>query len=480
MSRSLDKIRVRLILGFLMCFCGVALFVTLSYRYFILIERKLVALNEADNLVNSVLEVRRYEKNYFLYGREDDFQEALRYFNQFERIILSAKAEMNEVVRPGLWSEVRDLSWIYRRALSTVHDMRSTSTLGSEGAEALHDQINVIRAAGQDLITQTETLARRQRDRIQGLLHAYRILFGIFFVTTILTGGIVVYFLEAKVVRPLHTIEEATRVVAQGDFRPIAWARSSDEIGSLVEAFNRMVLQLEANREQMIQTEKLSALGTLTSGVAHELNNPLSNISTSCQILMEETDERLPSYHRELLASIEDQVLKARDIVRALLEFSREKEFELKPVELHAVVLDTLKLLKGDIPSHVEVKVEVPAGIVLGLDKARMEQALMNIVMNGIQAMSTEGTLTIRGSVDGESGLATLVVTDTGVGIPAEIIPRIFDPFFTTKEVGRGTGLGLSVTYGIIERHKGRIFVESEVGKGTSVTIQLPLQGEGT
>ncbi len=480
MLRSLHKIRVRLILGFLMCFCGVALFVALSYRYFILIEGKLLALNEADSLVNFVLEVRRYEKNYFLYGRDEDFQEALRYFNQFERIILSAKAEISEAVGPGLWSELRDLSWVYRRALSTVHDLRSGPTLGTEGAEVLRDQTNVIRAAGQDLITQTETLAKRQRDRIQDLLHAYRFLFGIFFVTTILTGGIVVYFLEAKVVRPLHTIEEATRVVAQGDFRPIAWAPSRDEIGSLVKAFNRMVTQLEANREQMIQTEKLSALGTLTSGVAHELNNPLSNISTSCQILMEETDERLPPYHRELLVSIEDQVLKARDIVRALLEFSREKEFELKPVELHAVVQDTLKLLKGDIPSHVEVRVEVPSGIVLGLDKARMEQALMNILMNGIQAMVTEGTLTIRGSADEESGLATLEVRDTGVGIPAEIIPRIFDPFFTTKEVGRGTGLGLSVTYGIIERHKGRIFVESEVGKGTVVTIQLPLQGEGS
>ena len=478
MLRSLHKIRVRLILGFLMCFCGVALFVALSYRYFVLIERKLVALNEADNLVNFVLEVRRYEKNYFLYGREEDFEEALRYFNRFEGIILSAKSEMNEAVGPGLWSEVRDLSWIYRRALSTVHDMRSGPVLGTEGAEILRDQVNLIRAAGQDLISEAEKLARRQRERIQDLLHAYRILFGIFFVTTILTGAFVVYFLEVKVVRPLHTIEEATRVVAQGEFRPISWAHSGDEIGSLVEAFNRMVLQLEANREQMIQTEKLSALGTLTSGVAHELNNPLSNISTSCQILMEEIDERLPSYHRELLASIEDQVLKARDIVRALLEFSREREFELKPVELRSVVQDTLKLLKGDIPSHVEVRVEVPPGIVLQLDKARMEQALMNIIMNGIQAMATEGTLTVRASVDEESDLATVEVTDTGVGIPAEILPRIFDPFFTTKEVGRGTGLGLSVTYGIVERHGGRISVESEVGKGTTVTLQLPVKKE--
>ena len=479
MIAGLSKIRVMLVLGFLGCFCGVSLFVVLSYRYFISIESGLLGLSQADNILNSILEVRRYEKNYFLYHQEPDFKEALRYFSTVETQLLTGKAEIADTLGIQAWSEFRDISWTYRRALSTVHDIRSNGGATPDGGEIMEDQVNTIRASGQDLITLAEDLARREREGIQGLLHRYRILFGIFFSVTILMGAVVVYLLEVKAVRPLHTIEEATRIVGQGEFSPIAGVHSKDEIGSLVQAFNRMVLQLEQNRQHMIQTEKLTALGTLTSGVAHELNNPLSNISSCCQILLEEVQDRLAGYHTELLASIEDQVIKARDIVRALLEFSREKEFELKPVDLREVILDTLKLIKGDVPAHVAVRVDVPDGIVLDLDKARIEQAFMNLIMNGIQAMASEGVLTIMASLDRNANGVTVEFVDTGVGIPPEVLPRVFDPFFTTKDVGRGTGLGLSVTYGIVEHHRGRIAVESELGKGTRVIVQLPARDRG-
>ena len=210
-----------------------------------------------------------------------------------------------------------------------------------------------IRSSGHEIITLAENLVRVERESIEALLSDYQILFGIFFLTTLMMAGVIVCFLQVKLLRPLQTIEHATQVVAQGEFRPILGSHSRDEIGSLMQAFNRMVAQLQENRRQMIQTEKLSALGTLTSGVAHELNNPLSNISTSCQILAEEMQESAEPYHRELLNSVEEQVVKARDIVRALLEFSREREFQLKPVDLRACD-DTIKLIKGDIPSHVE------------------------------------------------------------------------------------------------------------------------------
>jgi signal transduction histidine kinase len=144
-------------------------------------------------------------------------------------------------------------------------------------------------------------------------------------------------------------------------------------------------------------------------------------------------------------------------------------------VELKEVVDDTLKLMRGDIPARVEVRSEVPPGIVLNLDKARIQQALINLVMNGIQAIEDSGKVVIRAQERAERGSVWVEVEDTGCGIPPEVLPRVFDPFFTTKEVGRGTGLGLSVTYGIVERHGGRIWIESQVGKGTKVVMEFSL-----
>lgn len=474
MWNAMGKIRVRLVIGFAACFLGVSLFVVLSYRYFVQIEGKLASLNLSDQLVNLTLEARRYEKNYFLYGHEADFEEALRYLGQVEQALLVQRKPIEEVMGFSGWSQWRDTTWVYRRSLSVVHETGSGKGLGAEGEELLKPHVNTIRSMGQELISLAEYMAGRERVEIQALLSRYRVLFGLFFLSTVCFGGLIVYLLEAKVVRPLSVIEKATRNVAEGRFETIEWNSGQDEISSLVKAFNRMVTQLEENREQMVRTEKLTALGTLTSGVAHELNNPLSNISTSCQILMEEADESFSAHHRQLLAAIEDQVVKARDIVRALLEFSRQREFQLKPVDLKEVVDDTLKLIKGDVPTRVEVRSEVGPGITLLADKARIQQAFINTIMNGIQAIEDQGIVTIRARRADTQGYILVEIEDTGAGIPPEVLPRVFDPFFTTKEVGRGTGLGLSVTYGIVERHGGRIWIESEVGKGTKVVMQLP------
>ncbi|MBW2467247.1 MAG: PAS domain S-box protein [Deltaproteobacteria bacterium] len=237
----------------------------------------------------------------------------------------------------------------------------------------------------------------------------------------------------------------------------------------------KMQQQLDNTYRKLFQSEKLSSLGTLAAGVAHEINNPLNNISTTCQILIEDFKDIIPVEHQERFQWIENQLDKAKNIVRALLEFSREQEFEFKPVYLHEVVSDTLMLIKGEIPSYLELRVELPEQLVLNLDKTRMEQALMNLVMNGVHSIGEEGVLTIRGVLLPESQEVILEVEDTGVGIPKENIPLIFDPFFTTKDAGKGTGLGLSLTYDIIKRHGGSISVTSKVDVGTKFTIHLPL-----
>ncbi|MCF8033612.1 MAG: HAMP domain-containing protein [Desulfarculaceae bacterium] len=473
--RGTKKIRVRLMVGFAAAFLGMALFGVLSYQYFSRMEHRLLFLSQSDSMVNQVLEARRYEKNYFLYHHEKDFEQALAYLGQYQALLNAGQQHLGR--EP--WRNLSGLVEEYRRRLGRVHQLLAGGGQNAQGP-ALNEAVASLRQAGKELIDRSETIARQERQGLSNLLREYSPLLVGFLVVLAAIGVVLAYVLIARLVKPLQTIEEATGVVAQGEYQTIPWAGAKDEIGSLVQGFNRMVGQLRHNNEQMVQTEKLTALGTLTSGVAHELNNPLNNISTSCQILLEELGQEASPYHRELLAAIDQQVSKARDIVGSLLEFARQREFELNPEDLREVVEEARKLIRGEIPAGVEVRLEVPGGITLEMDKAHMVQALLNLVMNAIQAMGERGVVTIRGRRDQAQGQVLLEVEDTGPGIPPEALSRIFDPFFTTKDVGRGTGLGLSITYGIVERHQGHISAESQPGKGARFRLTLPLDAEGS
>jgi len=214
----------------------------------------------------------------------------------------------------------------------------------------------------------------------------------------------------------------------------------------------------------------------LTSGVAHQLNNPLNNISTSCQILMEEGTEADPVFTRKLLGNIDQEVARARDIVKGLLEFSRAKEFELKPTVLAEVVERSVRLVSSQVPAGVEILREVPPKLVLPMDAQRMQEVFINLFINALQAIKgCSGRITISARPDPERGQVVVTVADTGIGIGPEDLARIFDPFFTTKEVGKGTGLGLSIVFGIVEQHQGEITVESAPGQGASFILRLPL-----
>jgi two-component system NtrC family sensor kinase len=466
-----SKIRVRLFFGFLVAFLGMALFGVVSYYQFTRMEQKLVFLSQADSMVNAVLEARRYEKNYFLYHHEDDFRQALAYLDQFLTVLDKERGHLKTIIGGNALGGLLGLARDYRASFDQVQGAQSRSLPLPQQA------VQKLRKAGKGLVETSESIAKDERSGIHLLVVAYPPILVLFLLILAGIGGALIYFLMVRLVKPLATIEDATKVVAEGDFQTIPWADRTDEIGTLVQAFNRMVIHLRQNNEQMVQTEKLTSLGTLTSGVAHELNNPLNNISTSCQILLEEMDQ-VSDYHKELLQAVEGQVSKARDIVGSLLEFARQREFELKPEGLQSVVDEALKLVRGEIPSGVEVRVAIPAGLVLVMDKAHMVQALLNLVLNGVQAMDQGGVLTIYASRNDQAGQVQIVVQDSGPGIPSKILPRIFDPFYTTKEVGGGTGLGLSITYGIIERHHGHIQAESPTSGGAKFILTLPVNGE--
>jgi PAS domain S-box-containing protein len=239
----------------------------------------------------------------------------------------------------------------------------------------------------------------------------------------------------------------------------------------------RVAEELKKRSDQLIQARKMASLGILTAGVAHELNNPLNNISTSIQILLEELEEGDIEHQRILLEGSEKEIERAKDIVKALLEFSRERSLSLNRVQFKNFIEKTINLIKGELPSEIRIKMNVPEDIEANLDPKRIQQVLINFILNSVQAITGEGNITIKAweGMEDHTKLLYCQVQDTGHGISKQDLDMIFDPFFTTKDVGRGLGLGLSISHNIIEQHGGRIDVDSVPGEKTKFTVILPL-----
>jgi signal transduction histidine kinase len=179
---------------------------------------------------------------------------------------------------------------------------------------------------------------------------------------------------------------------------------------------------------------------------------------------------------RKLLTNIDQEVDRARDIVKGLLEFSREREFQLGWVNLASLTIKTVRLISSQLPAGVEVTTDIPEDLDIHADGQKVQEVLLNLLLNAAQAMPDgSGRIAVTAREDQSRGQVEIRITDTGCGISAENLTKIFDPFFTTKEVGFGTGLGLSVAHGIVERHGGTLTVTSKVGEGSVFTIRLPL-----
>ncbi|WP_242392727.1 sensor histidine kinase [Anaeromyxobacter oryzisoli] len=311
------------------------------------------------------------------------------------------------------------------------------------------------------------------------------------------------WFTRHFLMRPVAALVQATRRVARDQLEleiPVTWR---GELGILATSFNEMTRSLRAARgeldrlmsslelqvqdrtaalraaqDQLVRTEKLSSLGKLSASIAHEINNPLAGILTFAKLIVRTLEQGPPdeATRKNLVKNlllVERETERCSAIVRNLLDFARERPIALKDVDLNAVVEEGIQLLANQI--HIQnVTLEKRLGaipLVLG-DFGQLRQACVNVVMNACEAMGQGGRLTVETGVVEDGRLVEMAFTDTGPGIPADHLSKIFDPFFTTKE--RGTGLGLSVVYGIVERHGGRIELQSEAGKGTRVAIRIP------
>ncbi len=315
-----------------------------------------------------------------------------------------------------------------------------------------------------------------------------RMLFGVSLIA-ILLGAATVWALVRKVTRPLRELRDAAEAVGRGDFSHRAAITSNDECGELAVAFNQMTANLNGSREQLektvdtlkttraqlIQSEKLSAVGEFVAGVAHELNNPLSSVIGFAELLKQsDTDER----HRRYFDIIFTGAQRCHKIVQSLLSFARQHPPERKAVELNELLDATLAFVQYELhTSNIKVTRQLAARLPKVMaDQHQLQQVFLNIVNNARQAIEAhrpDGALRVATSVVGER--ARIEIEDNGPGILPENLPKIFDPFFTTKAVGKGTGLGLSLSYGIIQEHHGSIRAISPPGKGVTFVIELPI-----
>jgi signal transduction histidine kinase len=309
------------------------------------------------------------------------------------------------------------------------------------------------------------------------------------------------YDLSRRISRPILKLRSISQSVAAGNLEQKSDIRRADEIGELASAFDVMTqhlrdrtaetarlyaeavqrnqelaeinARLQATQLQLIQSEKLAAVGQLTAGIVHDVKNPLAVIKGLAELLQDDTG--MSDETRRELKVIKESAEKANRIVSDLLKFSRQTTSELRPQDLRETVEAALRLTTYLIrEARVQLVSDIPAqALLVAYDAQQIEQVLINLIHNAIQAMPNRGTLQVK--LYGLDGKAVISVADSGVGIPPENLKRIFDPFFTTKPEGQGTGLGLSVSYGIIANHQGQIEVQSEMGKGTTFTIWLPM-----
>ncbi len=335
------------------------------------------------------------------------------------------------------------------------------------------------------------------------------------FITILVVSVAVGFFIYGSVSRPIKKMVVGTENIAKGNLDYTIPLNTQDEIGKLARSFNKMTgdlkranneLQewsktlekkvedrtnrLKATQEQLIQSEKLASLGQLAAGVAHEVNNPLAGILVYIKVLLKkykENELQTEETEKQLL-KIERETDRSSRIIRNLLDFSRQSEPTLRPVDLNKVVKATLSIVGHQFSLEnitLEMNLDPQLSLVLA-DFDQIQQVLINIILNATQAMPNGGNLKIATSVaesieigGSPKNTVRIDVSDTGVGIPKENLNKLFTPFFTTKEKGKGVGLGLAALHGIIERHKGKIEVDSKPGLGTTFTIYLEVMDEG-
>lgn len=551
------KIRHKLFLGF-----GIYMFLAimagaLSYKELRTITTRLMLVEVADDATNSVLEVRRFEKNFLLYKDSSSLEELRKYLgalkehvanisteiikqigtdnytmmktaiNEYETLIdalalnfrsqdriVSDLREKGRTIERNLRGADLRIFLILRRyeknlLLYKDHTtygtfMKTFSSLAASGEtepyrvlveevfKLFRDEkytVEKIRLRAREIQSFTEELSKRERSKINDILKLSMNMLVVALFVVIAVGVVINVKLARSIATPIRELEKVTKKVAMGDFSESIEVTGRDELTSLEISFNQMedklkdtmnslehaVKNLHEKQAQLVEAEKLASIGILAAGIAHEINNPLTSVLTFSNLMLEQMPEDDP--RREKLKIMARETERARIIVRQLLSFAKETKLKKKETNINCPINEIIETLSAqglfnDIELSLNFSEHLPE---ISADPIKLEQVVLNIVLNAIHSITPPGKIGITTQAAGD--FVEIIISDTGCGIPEEYIGKIFDPFYTTKDATKGTGLGLAVSYGIIKKHGGNIEVTSTVGKGSTFIVRLPVNG---
>jgi two-component system NtrC family sensor kinase len=428
-----------------------------------------------------------------------DPREANTYVNKSAEACYACHAQTRPLVRLDRPDRFR----IYRlpsgeRALGIINPIENSAACSSAACHAHPARQQVLGVLDTSL-----SLARADADLAEGSRHLVAYTLAAVLLISLLSG----LFVWRVVYGPLATLKSGTEHLASGALGYQIEVHSQDELGKVAASFNKMSQELREAREEItvwahtlearveqktqelnrahehvLRTEKMASVGKLAAIVAHEINNPLAGILTYAKLLKKWTSKGDEARRQEILSSldlIESESKRCGEIVKNLLTFARATPMNFEPADLNGIIQRCVRLVQHQLDlAGIQVQADLAGDLPLvRCDPAQMEQVLLALIMNAIDAMPRGGILTLRSRGLPDSPQIQLQVQDDGVGIAPEVLPNLFEPFFTTKERGHGVGLGLAISRSIVERHRGRIEASSAPGRGTTFTITLPFNG---
>ncbi len=468
------SIRVRLGVGFAV---WISLSVGLTVASLFIIDRvrdKLYVMEATSSYAFEVQQARRYEKNFFLYCA--DLDQALAHVDRAEEILDEKRASIVAVVGSARFDTISGHLSQYRLLLGDLGDHQPCVSV--EMSPALAEIEAGLREHGSAMVSNAHEVMARERSQVNSMLTFSQRVPLALLVLLALSIGFLVLFIRRQMLAPLDRMVDVARRVAEGDLTMVKGLRRyRDEFSELAMAMNHMMYQLLLRQDMLVNAHKLKAVGTLTAGVAHELNNPINNIMLTAELLREDYEEYSDADRLDMIEDLVGESERAQRIVRNLLDFARESGSEAEALDVADIVDETLQLSANQFKlANVKVRVESRQDLpsVYG-DAQQLEQVFLNIVLNALDAMPDGGRLDISIDLTDDREYLEVAFEDTGTGIPPHKLTDIFDPFFTSKKRGKGTGLGLALSLDIVKRHGGDIRVRSEMGHGTTFTVVLPV-----
>ena len=524
-ARVIMSLKKKIALSFLISSAIIALLAAFDYLSFMEIKKEIRYLEITDTISRKSLQLRRHEKNFFLFSPEkaSEESEAIAAYLTELKALLGQNPDLDKADKTLLWNSINEyeqrfssirrkaaeLQGLFQRTKSSYRDSSKYLSLvestfleqPTRSAEylqkvfalpsrhqlitGLHDlnaEILALRKAGEDILVFSKDLDKIAREKAETVIRVSQVAILVFFPLFFVVGIGSLFFISTNVVRRLMLLISMVERTGKGSYPHLtdpALRKAHDEVGVLIDKFNAMEdllagheAELERKNAELMQIKKLAAIGTLASGVAHELNNPLNNISLSAQVLRREAGEGCSSGVKETIADILGQTERVKRIVGDLLEFARGREPQFQDVELAGLIEAVYRqIAKNRGLDNIRFSLASEEGkIVISADQGQMEQVFTNLFLNAVDAMQERGELLV--STKRADQAVVIRIADTGRGIDPGAMDKIFEPFYTTKD--KGTGLGLAIVYNIIKKHYGDISVESEAEKGTSFTITLP------